>query len=617
MLRRKLHGAPAGSPPCSRQGCWVVRLMHRHSSRSRSASTGPPGRSTAPSISRSRRAGSRLPDWMPSVEDGNGSVTTVQIVGSGSTFDVGHAALASMMIARDKGLPVKAVAVFARHSDIGLLVPEESGINGPTHLKGKKVVYTAGSLEAPFIDAFLAAGGLKRSDLELINVDAAGKVATYSVGPRRRGVLDHPVRPAGGDARPGRRSGPLRRLRAGHAELRPVRHRGEAGGARRGDRAFASVVSARLGVHLRGPRGRGGGGDRRAAARRRGSTGPSCAGRSTQLESSSASATAACASARRWPADWAAGCQDAGLGRPDQRQARRRGLLRGRPGQAGSLRQGSRQLMMQRDTAPQAPALREGVSPGMSASAIPVARGVQALDGIDAEIPPGAFVSILGPSGCGKSTFLRCIAGLETISGGELLLDGRPVDGPPDGVGIVFQRDALLEWRNIRRNILLPIEFAAQAGRAVCAKGRPSPRADRSAGVRRRLSARAVRRHAAARGDLPRAGRRPGAAADGRAVRRARRADARPDERRAAAHLAGRAQHGGVRHPRHRRGGVPRRPSSWCSPRAPAGSPKSSTIDLPRPRPLAVRESPEFSRYVARIRTLFEDMGLIDERARA
>ncbi len=118
----------------------------------------------------------------PSVEDGNGSVTTVQIVGSGSTFDVGHAALASMMIARDKGLPVKAVAVYARHSDIGVLVPEESGITGPAQLKGKKVVYTAGSLEAPFIDSFLAAGGLKRGDLELINVDAAGKVATYSVG---------------------------------------------------------------------------------------------------------------------------------------------------------------------------------------------------------------------------------------------------------------------------------------------------------------------------------------------------------------------------------------------------------------------------------------------------
>lgn len=116
------------------------------------------------------------------MEDGNGSVTTVQLVGSGDSFDVGHAALASMMIARDKGLPVKAVAVFARLSDVGLLVPSGAGIKGPADLKGKKVVYTAGSLEAPFIDSFLAAGGLKRSDLELVNVDAASKAGTYVAG---------------------------------------------------------------------------------------------------------------------------------------------------------------------------------------------------------------------------------------------------------------------------------------------------------------------------------------------------------------------------------------------------------------------------------------------------
>src|SRR5690606_38712160 len=116
------------------------------------------------------------------LEDGNGSVTTVQIVGGGDSFDVGHAALASMMIARDKGLPVKAVAVFARHSDIGLLVPADSGIKGPAQLKGKRVAYTAGSLEAPFIDAFLAAGGVQRKDVELVNVDAASKATTYAVG---------------------------------------------------------------------------------------------------------------------------------------------------------------------------------------------------------------------------------------------------------------------------------------------------------------------------------------------------------------------------------------------------------------------------------------------------
>ncbi|KDB88371.1 ABC transporter, ATP-binding domain protein, partial [Bordetella bronchiseptica D989] len=44
-------------------------------------------------------------------------------------------------------------------------------------------------------------------------------------------------------------------------------------------------------------------------------------------------------------------------------------------------------------------------------------------------------MSILGPSGCGKSTFLRCVAGLETISEGELRVAGQPVKGPPDGIG--------------------------------------------------------------------------------------------------------------------------------------------------------------------------------------
>ena len=112
------------------------------------------------------------------VEDGNGSVTTVQLVGAGK-FDVGHASLAPMMIARDKGLPVKAIANFVRRNDIGLLVPRGT-LKGPKELAGKKLIFTAGSLEAPFLDLFLAAGGLKRDQVELINVEAAAKVPTYA-----------------------------------------------------------------------------------------------------------------------------------------------------------------------------------------------------------------------------------------------------------------------------------------------------------------------------------------------------------------------------------------------------------------------------------------------------
>jgi len=116
------------------------------------------------------------------LEDGNGSVTTVQLVGANNTFDVGHAALAPMMIAREKGMPVKALAVFLRKNDIGVLVPADSGVGSVAQLKGKKIGYTAGSLEAPFIDAYLGFGKLKRSDVELVNLDAASKASNYAVG---------------------------------------------------------------------------------------------------------------------------------------------------------------------------------------------------------------------------------------------------------------------------------------------------------------------------------------------------------------------------------------------------------------------------------------------------
>lgn len=122
------------------------------------------------------------------IEDGNGSVNTVQIVGGGGKFDVGHASLASMMVARDKGLGVRAIAVFVRRNDIGLLVPKGSNLRTPKDLAGKKLIYTAGSLEAPFLDSFLAAGGLKREQVELINVEAAAKIGTY-VANRGDGVF--------------------------------------------------------------------------------------------------------------------------------------------------------------------------------------------------------------------------------------------------------------------------------------------------------------------------------------------------------------------------------------------------------------------------------------------
>ena len=116
-----------------------------------------------------------------SIDDGNGSVSTVQIVGNGD-YDVGHASLAPMAIARSKGLPVTAIAGFVQQNDIGLLVPRSGPVRTVADLRGRSIVFTAGSLEAPFIDAFLASGKLKREDVNLINVDAAAKTGMYMMG---------------------------------------------------------------------------------------------------------------------------------------------------------------------------------------------------------------------------------------------------------------------------------------------------------------------------------------------------------------------------------------------------------------------------------------------------
>jgi len=78
-------------------------------------------------------------------------------------------------------------------------------------------------------------------------------------------------------------------------------------------------------------------------------------------------------------------------------------------------------------------------------------RGV--LRGIELEVEAGSFVAIVGRSGGGKSTILRLLAGLEIPTGGEVLLDGRPFRGLPDGVRMLFQDARLLPWQRVIDNV--------------------------------------------------------------------------------------------------------------------------------------------------------------------
>jgi NitT/TauT family transport system ATP-binding protein len=90
---------------------------------------------------------------------------------------------------------------------------------------------------------------------------------------------------------------------------------------------------------------------------------------------------------------------------------------------------------------------------------LPKGDSVSALRAIDLQLRRGEFVSVVGPSGCGKSTLLKCIAGITDISGGSIHVDGAPVIQPPDDMAVVFQRDILLDWRNAIENVLFPIEI--------------------------------------------------------------------------------------------------------------------------------------------------------------
>jgi len=90
-------------------------------------------------------------------------------------------------------------------------------------------------------------------------------------------------------------------------------------------------------------------------------------------------------------------------------------------------------------------------------------RTVEALRDLTFSVKAGELVCVVGPSGCGKTTLLKCIAGLLGPSGGEVLVEGKPVSGPPPGMAVVFQEygRSLFPWMTVAENVELPLKQKA------------------------------------------------------------------------------------------------------------------------------------------------------------
>lgn len=85
------------------------------------------------------------------------------------------------------------------------------------------------------------------------------------------------------------------------------------------------------------------------------------------------------------------------------------------------------------------------------------------LEGVNFQLNEGEIVALLGKSGSGKSTLLRIIAGLIKANGGEVLYRGKTINGPANGISMVFQSFALFPWLTVQQNVELGLEAAAVA----------------------------------------------------------------------------------------------------------------------------------------------------------
>lgn len=78
---------------------------------------------------------------------------------------------------------------------------------------------------------------------------------------------------------------------------------------------------------------------------------------------------------------------------------------------------------------------------------------VVALNGVNFDIKKNEFICVIGPSGCGKSTLLNIIAGLLEPTAGQILVDGKPIQGTGTDRGVVFQQYALFPWLTVKKNV--------------------------------------------------------------------------------------------------------------------------------------------------------------------
>ena len=240
------------------------------------------------------------------------------------------------------------------------------------------------------------------------------------------------------------------------------------------------------------------------------------------------------------------------------------------------------------------------------------ADGLLALDRVSLSVRPHEFISILGPSGCGKSTLLRCVAGLEKPTSGDITVSGERVTRPPRSMGMVFQRDVLLEWRTILDSLMLPIDFRHESrkqhtdrahalldsfGLDGFAQSLPS---QLFGGMRQRA---AICRALMGDPDLLLMDE-PFGALD--ALTR--------DQMNLELQRTWKATGKTILFVTHSIA-----EAVFLADRVVVMKPRPGSValeiegDLPRPRRMAMRETPEFGRYCAQIRSLFESMGLLKE----